>query len=179
MARYLSKSQSYRKTVRQPLPTLVQGPAGPEMKVLPGNEQIMAEWLQGGLTAYERSLAQERFNFLGVSEGEDPLRRVSILDTDILAADAGWSEETKAEIEAELDEGQNEFYFRVEEQRLEAPWPAYDQQSAKEILEALPHTGVHPEYVLAYERENRKREAVIGPLETMVPVEEETELLTA
>jgi len=38
---------------------------------------------------------------------------------------------------------------------------------------------VHPEYVLAYERENRKREAVIGPLEKTVPVEEETELLTA
>ena len=174
MPRYLSKSQNYSRTVRQPITTLVQGPRGAEEK--PVQEAITANFERAGVTAFERELAKERFSFPGQYEGEDPLRRISIYDTDLEAQRQGWDEETKTEVEANLDEGQNEWYFRLPEEILEAPWPAYDQQTHKQILEALPHTGVAAEYVLVYERLNKKRVSLIAELESAA---EDTELVKA
>ncbi len=175
MARYLSKSESYKRTVRQPVTTLVAGPAGPE--VHPVREAIMAEFQKGGLTAHERELARQTFFFRGLAEGENPLSRVSLFDTDVEARLQGWTDETKAEIEAALDSGRNEWYFRVEEQRLPTPWPLYDKQTPKQIVETLKATGSDPEYVAAYERENKNRATVLTELAAIDP--EESELLTA
>lgn len=171
MARYISKSSDFNKTVRQPVMDIVNGPHGPER--VPKVEGIMAQFQQRGLTARERELARERFTFLGLAEGENPIRRVSLYDTDEEARLNGWSDELKAEIEAVLDAGQGEWYFRLPEERMVAPWPTYDKQSPKQILETFAMVGADPEYVAAYERENKNRAAVLEGLEGVESFAEE------
>lgn len=172
--RFISKSQRYKRTVRQPEITLIQGPRGPEEKVT--RDAIMAVFEQGGATAYERELAKQRFTFLGQYEGEDPMRRLSIYDTDMEASQHGWDATTKTEVEASLLEGQNEYYFLIEDVLLAAPWPSYDNQTPKQIIETLAVTGADPESVIAYERENKNRSTLIAQIETS---REETEPLVA
>lgn len=174
--RFISKSQRYSRTVRQPEVTLVQGLRGPEEKVT--RDAIMAVFEQSGVTPYERELAKQRFTFLGQYEGEDPMRRVAIYDTDVEARVFDWDAKTKAEVEASLIEGQNEWYFVVEELALVAPWATYDKQAPKQIVETLKVTGADFESVIAYERENKNRSTLIAELET-VGAEESEPLVAA
>jgi hypothetical protein len=161
LARYLSKSSDFNKTVRQPVTALVNGPHGPERvtTVAP----IIVQFAQAGLTPYERELAQERFTFGGQAEGEDPLRRVSLFDTE----SQDWSPELLAEIEAVLDAGQSEWYFRIEELSVPAPWPSYDKQTAMQVLETMVAAGANTELVIAYERENKNRTTLIEQIEAL------------
>ena len=171
--RFASKSQRYKREVRKPILTLVQGPAGPEQKAIRDN--FIAEFEQAGLTEHEKQQVRERFTFLGQYEGEDPMRRVSIYDTDDQARIHGWDDEMKADIEANLLEGQNEFYFKLEDFRLPKPWPKYDDlRSAEKIAETVKSLGLDAEAVIAYEKENKNREAVISALS-----EESEPLVTA
>jgi len=173
--RFISKSQRYSRTARQPMIDLIQGLRGPEEKVT--RDAIMAVFEQSGVTPYERELAKQRFTFLGQYEGEDPMRRVSIYDTDVEARRNLWDAQTKAEVEASMIEGQNEFYFVVEELALPAPWATYDKQAPKQIVETLKVTGADPEVVVAYERENKNRATLIAELEAIAA--EELEPLVA
>lgn len=174
--RFISKSQRYLRTARQPVIELIQGARGPEEKVT--QDAIMAVFQQSGVTPYERELAKQRFNFLGIAEGEDPMKRVSLYDTDMEARIHEWDPKTKAEVEQSMIEGQNEFYFLVEEVALRAPWPSYDQQTPKQIVEAAKIIGADVGVVIAYERENKNRTALIAELE--VQAQEESEpLVTA
>jgi hypothetical protein len=169
--RFISKSQRYSRTVRQPVIELIQGLRGPEEKVTRG--AIMAVFEQSGVTPFERELSKQRFTFLGQYEGEDAMRRVSIYDTDVEARANLWDAKTKAEVEASLIEGQNEFYFVVEELALPAPWATYDKQAPKQIVETLKVTGADYESVIAYERENKNRSTLIAELEAIGAEESE------
>ena len=161
--RFASKSQEYNREVRKPIFTLIQGPAGPEQHCT--REAILAQFMQSGVTANEREQVRARFKFGGLAEGEDPMRRVSIYDTDEQAELHGWDAETKAEVEQNLLEGQNEWYFKLEELKSERPWPTYDSQTPKQILDTLAVTGADVESVIAYERENKNRSTLVAELE--------------
>lgn len=163
MARYLSRSQAFKKTVKKASQQLVNGPAGPEMREL--ERPIIAFFQQGGATAREIELALQRFQFKGLAERENPARRISIYDTDEQALHQGWSEGLKAEIEEVLDRGQNQNYFRVDELRVPKPWPRYDEVAGKQVAEVADQFGVSLEQVLAYERENANRPEAIKALE--------------
>jgi len=163
VARYLSKASQFKKTVRKPVTRMINGLQGPELRELEG--PIIAYFKQAGITEYERELCKERFGFAGVAEGENPLRRVSIYDTDEEAARQGWSDETKAEIEALLDRQQDFSYFKVETPALAPPWPTYDETPADEVAELAVKLGIDLEYVAAYERENADRDPVLHALE--------------
>lgn len=175
--RFASKSQRYKREVRKPVFALVQGANGPEKVAT--RENIIAEFRQAGLTAHEREQVLARFTFNGLAEGEDALRRVSIYDTDQEAVDQEWDDETKAAIEANLIEGQNEWYFQLVEQRAAKPWPTYDSQTPKQILDTVVATGADVEGVLLYERENKNRATLVGELESQLAAEEEKEPLVA
>jgi hypothetical protein len=169
--RFASKSQEYNRTVLQPLFDRVRGQSG-ETEIAVKRDGIMAQFEQMGLTAYERAQCADRFNFLGVSEGENPLRRVSIYDTDYAAEQGGWSADTKAAVEKNLLEGQNDWYFLLEEQRQPLPWPSYDDFTAPtKIAETVQSLGLDIDGVLAYERENKNRKTVIQALEALVESE--------
>lgn len=174
--RFASKSQRYKREVRKPVYALVQGPDGPEKTAT--RENIIAEFRQAGLTPHERQQVLARFTFGGLAEGEDPMRRVSLYDTDQEAADHGWDDATKAAVEQNLLEGQSEWYFCLEEQRAAKPWPTYDSQTPKQILDTVTATGADVEGVLLYERENKNRATLISELESQI-AEEPEPLVTA
>lgn len=164
--RFASKSQEFNREVRKPVFGLIQGPGGPEKHVT--RDSIMAQFVQSGLTPHEREQVKARFTFLGQYEGEDPTRRVSIYDTDMEATLNGWDAETKAEVEQNLIEGQGEWYFLLEEKRAPKPWPNYDSQTPKQILDTVSITGADVEAVIAYERENKKRTTLVTELEALL-----------
>ena len=175
--RFASKSQEYNREVRKPIFTLIQGPGGPEQHCT--RKSIMAQFVQSGLTAHEREQARARFTFLGQYEGEDPMRRVSIYDTDQEANLNGWDAETKAAVEQNLIDGQNEWYFLLEEKKAAKPWPSYDSQTPKQILETVEVIGADLESVILYERENKNRSTLITELSTKLTVEEPEPLVAA
>lgn len=175
--RFASKSQEYNRTVRQPIYTIVQGPAGPEYK--PTREPIMAQFEQGGLTQFEKAQCAARFTFLGSAEGEDVMRRVSIYDTDEAANAEGWDADTKREVEENLVAGQNEWYFMLEVKRASKPWPSYSEQTPKQILDTVTTIGANIEDVLAYERENKNRATLIAELQQKITEQEPEPLVAA
>lgn len=164
MARYVSRSQNFKKAVLKPVITLVQGPLGPEQReTAPG---LIAFFAQGGVTPYEAEIARQRFTFTGLSENENPIRRLSVYDTDEQAKAHGWDAEKKAQVEATLDAGTGENYFRVEQPAAPLPWPSYDDvRSADDVVTIAATIGVDLSVVLAYERENQNRKTYVAAIE--------------
>ena len=126
---------------------------------------IVAFFEVGGATPAEAALAQERFKISGLAEGEAVYRRFSVFDTDEAAHRHKWSDALKAKVEALLDSQQSTDYFKLESAPLAPPWPAYNDTEAELIAETAKTIGVSLESVLAYERENENRAAVIKALE--------------
>lgn len=162
MARYISRASQFKKTVARAATQIVETVHGPVTHEV--GRSTIAFFQQGGATPYEVELAQERFKFTGLAEGELPTRRLSVYDTDEQARLHGWDPELKAEIEATLDAGQSADYFRVEPQPAPAPWPTYDQLDAAAVVKAVPLLGSDPDMVLAYERAHKNRKSVIDAL---------------
>lgn len=171
MARYISRASAFKKTVRKATQTLINTPQGPEK--ITSEEPIVAIFRQAGTTPWEAEQALERFKFLGLGEGENPLHRVSSYDTDEVARSQGWSTELKKHVEDVLDAGQGPDYFRCDKPRLSAPWPTYDDfTDAKKIAERIRELGLNVEHACAYERENKNRENVVAALEALVEEEQ-------
>lgn len=175
--RFVSKSQEFNREVRKPVYGLIQGPGGPEKHVIV--DSIMAQFSQGGLTNAEWEQVRERFSFGGLAEGENPRRRVSIYDTDVEAAINDWDVDTKSQVEQNLLEGQSEWYFLLEEIKADKPWPSYDAQTPKQILETVAVTGANIEAVIAYERENKNRVTLVTELKSLIATEEPEPLVAA
>lgn len=185
LARYLSQFTNFKKTVIKAQTTLVQGANGPVMQMLA--EPVIALFQQAGCTEWERKLALDKFDFKAIGDGEDPVRRVSAYDTDTEADRHAWSPETKRQIEALLDAQQGVEYFRVERPRRPAPWPTYDEITvqgrrtvdlvAEQIQEKTREMGFDPSEIIAYERENLSRTAVIQALEALLAPEPEQDLV--
>lgn len=165
--RFASKSPGFNRTVQQPQWNTIRGDSG-EMEKNVTRPWIMAQFEQMGLTAFEKEQVAARLKFTGLGEGEDPMRRVSIYDTDIAAESEGWDADTKARVEKSLLEGQSSTYFLLEEYRQPLPWPSYDEFTAPtKIAETVQTLGLDVEGVLAYERENKARPSVVRALEAL------------
>jgi hypothetical protein len=170
MARYISKYRAFKKTVMKPTETLVNTPAGPQREVTKAG--IIAMFEQGGATPWELAAAQDRFRFNGQTENENPLRRISVYDTDQHARTEGWTPAVKAEVERMLDAGQNADYFKVELPRVEAPWPSYDDLTvhgrrtadmvAEQHVATAKATGIDLNLLVAYEKQDRNDERIIA-----------------
>ena len=166
MARYLSRAQAFKKTVKKAEQQLIQGANGPTIHQT--EAPLIAFFRQGGATPAEVELALERFQFRGLSERENPARRISVYDTDEEAATHGWTPELKAQVENMLDRGQGADYFKVEVPRLAKPWPKYDEIPADLLANTASVIGIDLDYVLAYERENGNRPEAIEVLESAI-----------
>lgn len=160
MPRYISKARAFKKTVRKAKTQLINTPQGPE--VTETSPPLIAFFEQGGTTPKETALALERFKFSGLAEKENPARRLSVYDTDEQAKAHGWGADFKSEVEAVLDAGQCEFYFKVVAEKAPKPWPKYDETDVDDIADLTSVLGIDPAIVLAYERENLGREAVLS-----------------
>lgn len=167
--RFISCAPGHKKAVVKPKRTLVNTDNGPEYTE--SERGYIAFFRQGGATQREIELALDRFKFTGTYEGENPTRRISIYDTDEQARAEGWDDDFKAKVEKALVDGQNQWYFLVEQLPAPKPWPSYDETAEKDILAVAEVTGVSLEAVAAYERENKKRKSILDKLEK--PVDDE------
>ena len=89
-------------------------------------------------------------------------------DTDEEAAKNGWDQETKEFVERTLlkisaREPERVWMVQRETPKAPLPWPSYDSLDADQILELAPQLG-QVDAVLAYERENRQRPAILDGL---------------
>lgn len=173
MARYISKYKAFKKGAVKPTETLIQTPQGPRVELT--GRGIIAMFEQGGAAPWEVAAAQARFAFTGLSEQENPLRRISVYDTDQHARTEGWTPAVKAEVERVLDAGQNSDYFRVDPPKVTAPWPSYDELTvhgrrtsdmvAEQNLATAAATGIGVEHLIRYETQERGDAKILAAYE--------------
>lgn len=172
--RFISKAQAFKKGVIKAKRTLVNTDSGPEYTTT--REPYIALFQQGGATPAEVNMALERFHFAGLTERENPARRISVFDTDEVAHREGWTPEFKKEVEEALLRGQGEFYFLASAPKVEKPWPSYDEADPSRIVDTALAIGVALEHVAAYERENANRSFVLEALEQQAEDSAEVEI---
>lgn len=109
----------------------------------------------------------------------DDGRLLGWFDTDMAAADVGWPADRKHEYEQKMlrQSGPTSF-VPVTPPKPTPPWPTYDAlvargrrsaaNVAERIVETIAATGVHPDAVLAYERETLNRPEVVEALEALL-----------
>lgn len=128
-------------------------------------------------------LGQE-YHFRNPETGEEQ-RSAHIIghyyDTDAMAAEKGWDQETHDLVIRRLRDLAKKQPEVVREEIREkpkavAPWPTYDQATPDQILELAPALGL-VQQALAYERENRDRPHVTAGLNALLgavlPVEDD------
>lgn len=107
----------------------------------------------------------------------------SVYDTCTAQDLHGWDDETREWVENRLLTlpGRNgSDYIRLEEPKAAKPWPAYDRLKKPDlIVKTMLDTGIAPELVLAYERENQNRLEVIQAINDTSPAAEPEELIPA
>lgn len=166
-----------------------------KMVLANGKEQIltkllMAEpWTYGDVTEWERIKVMETFGqqFRGLTYDENPLHRLSTFDSLYAQSVHNWTDEEREIVENKIRTGPGNGvdYIVVDTPRVPAPWPAYDnlkvvgkrtvEMVAEKIAETVSELGIDPDRVLAYERENDNRPAVIAAVENLkkdAPAEE-------
>lgn len=170
--RFISKYRSYSFVA---IPT-----RAPEKAIAYGLKAelpIVCDFQHGGLSDWEKKEGLARFEFAGLGHDEKAARRLSFYDTELEAIRLGWDEETKTRVEQRLlgAPGYGVDFFEVERPRLEPPWIRYDEvEDPQEIVTMIRAIGIDPAAVVAYELENRNRQAVLDALEVK---EEEPEAL--
>lgn len=171
--RFISPNPRYRIYVKhEQIETLA---SGQPRSLAPG---FACQFTQGA-TDHERSIARQRLSFRGTTmqmDGtpSDPLERVSVYDTASIE-DAKLRKEVEEFLLAHPDCGNSAEFIHVEELKLPAPWPSYDEivihgrrtaaHVAKQNLETAAQIGVGIDALIAYERENRADEEILAAYE--------------
>ena len=148
-----------------------------------------------GLSPWEVEEANTKFQFKGVSVGENPLNRLSFYDTDLQASIDGWDAATKREVEERLMGGMSygSDYFLSERPAAELPYAKYlehrkvhgqrkIEHAVADIVAAINTVGIDPSRVIAYEQDSRNKdqfnEQIIAAVEA-ISAETEPEPLVA
>lgn len=170
-----------------------------EMVLADGQRQVVqqgfmaAPFLWGDVTEWERkeALAHWDNKFRGMTEGENPIWRLSSFDTDDAARKHEWTPEEKARYEKVLRDSPSNGvdYIIVERPSAPRPWPKYDdlvvvgrrtiEMVAKEIADKVVDLGIDVDHVRVYERENLNRTEVLAALAATLVREPDEELVDA
>jgi hypothetical protein len=121
-----------------------------------------------------------KFN-VGLGVNVNPLSRCGVVDTEALALQQGWDEETKTRVEEALSNGaaSNSLYVKYERQ-FPKPWPDFDaEEDLDKILYVTDLIGVSPASVLQYERLHANRSELIEALEKLANEEQEEGVVAA
>lgn len=138
-------------------------------------------WRWGDVTEWENLQALKHFesSFRGLGYDENPSHRLSTFDSLWAQEVNGWTDEEREIVEARVRSGPGNGvdYIVVDTPRVPAPWPAYDklrpqgkrtvEMVAEKIAETIAELEIDPQHVLAYERENENRPAVIAAVEAL------------
>jgi hypothetical protein len=128
---------------------------------------LKAEFIQGGVDEREAQEAFKSLIFKGMYESEDPRERLSWFDTELAQMHYKWTDEEREYAEGRLQEleGFGRDYILVQPEAIPAPWASYDTTDVKLIVDLMQATGTNAGDVLAYERSNKNRQAVIDAVE--------------
>jgi len=148
---------------------------------------------QGDVTDFEKDLGRKKLTFRGIPwnlDGSpfDPTNRIASFDTASIE-----DKELRARVEKAMLEnpecGRSDCYILVEKPKLEAPWPDYGnlvpkgkrtiEMVADKIANTVANTGIDPDSVILYERENENRPEVIEALEGLSDPVDDEELVEA
>lgn len=181
---------------------IVTARAGKEMVLATGDKQILEERINcqfqiGRLLDYETRYAIQHFKFGGmpssdptIVDGQDaegvssPVYRCSLFDT----TEQGWDEQTRAAVEAKLenDPSYGGDFVRVDPPVIPAPWPSYDKlrgrgnQTTAELLAAeVRKLELDVDGVLDYEVAHQNRPDVIAALQALLAETPEEPLVAA
>lgn len=155
--------------------------------VQPKSRRLAAQFRRGTAPAFAREKGLKAFEFKGLPDsGISPGQWLSYFDSVHAQRQFGWTDEEREAVEAKLLE---QGYMRVEPDRLQAPWPAYDklvaqgartvEKVAAKITETVIENGYDPEEVAAFERENLNRPEVLDALASLIETPAEPEPLVA
>lgn len=143
-------------------------------------EGVYAMFHVQGLTVEEQELANAhwRGSWNGFYQAEDevtvipPDYRIGVFDSEQAQLDSGWSDELRLQVEQDLIVLADRFndMIPVPVLALAPPWPRYDEYTGTPaaLVRKLVDEGHSLEAVLAYERENQGRVAVIAELEGLL-----------
>ncbi|GIV03974.1 MAG: hypothetical protein KatS3mg015_2804 [Fimbriimonadales bacterium] len=124
------------------------------------------------VTDEDFAVALGAFQFPGLPEDFDtnshvsPRYRVSVWDSEWARENEGWTDEEIDLIIETLrrDPGLGTDFIELTPRPTEAPWPTYDESDLETIIAVVQATGIDPERVIAYERENANRKEVLDAL---------------
>lgn len=150
---------------------------------------IEAEFDRNGWTQHDFETAMLSFKFRGTQQYEDeatpvsPVARLSVYDTDLVAVQEGWDEDTKIKVEQRLlsSQGLGRDYVLVTEMALDPPWPSYDLFEGKPqvLVEQALALGFDLEEVIAYESSKwgQQREDVLAALTAGIEARDTGEII--
>lgn len=141
-------------------------------------EPVYALFHPDGLLPVERELAMATWCWNGFYQEQDevtivqPDYRIGVFDTDVAAAEHGWSQEVKAEVEAGLLDHAARYddIIAVARQSADPPWPRYDDYGGtlNALVRKLVDEGHDLEQVIDYERAHQDRPKLVSALEALL-----------
>lgn len=185
-----------RIVVRSELPALHDDKG---KRVRDRQQRLFAQFQRGGLPPYALDLAVKAFEFRKKPPAHPIENWVAFFDSEAGQIQNNWTTAERELVEARLTVGvaddDGRFYpppadvLLVERPHLAAPWPAYDKLVAQgartvekvsvKIAEKVTEDGYDPAEVIAYERENLNRAAVLDALAELIETPAEPELLVS
>ena len=149
----------------------------PNGAVIEHRPRVYAEFRHGPVPDWAMKQVLARIDFGFLAEGWSPEQQVATFDSFTAQRDMGWSDEEREALEQYMLGKGSEDFIMVEPEKAPVPWAAYDKLSARK---GLPHeqavdkifnivrdTGIDPQVVIDYERENRNRADVIQMMENL------------
>jgi len=147
-------------------------------------EHLIADFtrISDGGMIFETEITQaiKHFDFRGNTQMQDeatpsdPMNRLSVFDSDVVAKEQGWDADTQAEVEAKLDEYANlsvQEVMKVTGKPIQPPFPNYDiyDGDPEALAVRLQEDGHDFENVLYYEETfGPRRPEVIAVLRRVV-----------
>lgn len=188
--RFVSKSSGYSICYKR---DRIQHFASGESQVL--QELWNCQFSPVGIRASEIKQAREQLHNYGMPKEQDqvtavdPAYRYGCFDTHEFQeqhAEEGFDDAERLKMEEFLIKHQDEYYRLVEEIRVPAPWPNYNEfrgvkgtPTAVRIAERVREDGYDVLAVIAYERENANRPDVLAELEALLAPSVDDELLVS
>jgi len=137
-------------------------------------EEIDANFQHTGLLDHEALAALDHFSFHGLPEGVNPLRTISVFDSESFCEQ--YPEEQREDMQGRIDNRLEELAPKfpsmmliVDQPRAPKPWETYDEMEPEDILTIREQTGTSPEAVRIYEIENANRDEIV---EAMLRIED-------
>lgn len=180
MARFASRFLNYKHGVRSPR----------EMVLADGQRQVLQTFLMAEfqpapaiLTEDEIKFATDNMTHQGLPVDTNtnqlfsPRHRISGFDSVEAQAENGWTDEDRELVEKTLRGSihNGTDFVELPEAVVERPWATYDDASPARIVGLAKELGLPLERVLAYERQNQNRQAVVFLIEEALEAEKESQ----